>query len=199
MAYVEKRRGTRFRVGPICTSPYPAHMHDAAELAIVRKGHIYMTVNGKSYCMEPDTVMFIFPGMVHSYDSVSEDADGLFIGFIPDVIDEFRNTLITMWPEVPALKISECPEELEEAVEKLEEYSGGEGPFPLMLSYIHLLIACLFTKLKLIPASEMNKDNFMFKILQYIQQHSEESLTLDSVAKEMGVGRSHLSHLFPRS
>jgi len=36
----------------------------------------------------------------------------------------------------------------------------------------------------------------MYKVLYYIQQHSHENLTLDSVSKEMGVGRSHLSHLF---
>ena len=131
--HVEQRKQTRFRVGPICTSPYPAHMHDPVEIAVVRKGYVNMTVNGTVYAMKPGTVMIVFPGMIHSYDSVSEDAEGLFVGFSPDAVDEFRNILITMWPVKPMLKISECPAETEEAVEKLEEYSGREGPHPLLL------------------------------------------------------------------
>ena len=194
--YVEPRKKTRFRVGPICSSPYPAHMHDPVEIAIVRKGYVNMTVNGTTYAMEPNTVMMVFPGMIHSYDSVSEDVSGLFVGFAPNAVDEFKSRLITMWPVVPMVKICDCPPELEEAIEKLEEYSGKEGTFPLMLAYIHLLTACLLTKLELRPSEEMNQGNFMYKVMYYIQQHSDENLTLDSVAKAMGVGRSHLSHLF---
>ena len=109
--YVEQRKKTRFRVGPLCTNPYPAHMHDPVEIAIVRRGYINMTINGTTYAMEPDTVMIVFPGMIHSYDSVSEDADGLFVGFTPDSVDEFRNALISMWPVVPMVKMSDCPAE----------------------------------------------------------------------------------------
>lgn len=195
-ALVEQRRKSRFRVGPVCPVPYPAHMHDPVEIVVLRRGHVNMTVNEKTYAMEPDTVMVIFPGMIHSYDSVSEDADGLFVGFTPESIEEFRSALINMWPVVPLVKMSDCPEEVEEAVRKLEGYSGREDSCPLMLAYIHLLTACLFTKLELISSAEMNKDRFMYKVLAYIQQHSKENLTLDSVAREMGIGRSHLSHLF---
>ena len=193
---VEQRKKSRFRVGPICTYPYPAHIHDAVEIAVVRRGYVSMTVNGTSYTMEPDTAMIVFPGMAHSYDSASEDADGLFIGFVPDLIEEFRNTLVTMWPVVPMVKMAECPADVETAVGKLEEYSGRDGSFPLMLPYIHLLTACLFTKLDLVPSEEQNKDDFLYKVLNYVRQHSGEDLTLDSVAREIGVGRSHLSHLF---
>ena len=193
---IEQRKQSRYRVGPICSSPYPAHMHDPVEIAVVRKGYVNMTVNGTAYAMGPNTVMIVFPGMIHSYDSVSEDVEGLFVGFSPDAVDEFRNTLITMWPVVPMLEISECPAETEEAVEKLEEYSKAEGPCPLLLSYIHLLAACLFTEFELVSSEEMNQGNFMYKVLYYIQQHSHENLTLESVAKEMGIGKSHLSHLF---
>lgn len=193
---VEERKRTRYRVGPICTSPYPAHMHDPVEIAVVRRGYVNMTVNGTAYSLGPDTVMMVFPGMIHSYDSMSEDADGLFVGFTPDSVGEFRNTLVTMWPVVPMVKMSECPDETEEAVRKLEEYSRQDGPFPLMLSYIHLLTACLFTRLELIPSEKANRGDQMYRVLFYIQQHSHENLTLESVAREIGIGKSHLSHLF---
>ncbi len=113
---VEARKKARFRVGPLCTSPSPAHMHDPVEIAIVRRGHVNITVNGTAYAMGPNTAMIIFPGMIHSYNNASEDAAGLFVGFTPDVINEFRNALINMWPVVPMLKICNCPAETEEAM-----------------------------------------------------------------------------------
>ena len=193
---IEERKQKRFTVGPMCPNPYPAHMHDPVETIIVRKGYINMTVNNVSYLLEPNTVMIVFPGMVHSYDYISEGAEGLFVGFTPESVDEFRTSLNNMWPVVPKVKMSDCPEEIESVVEKLEGYRDSEGPKPLLLAYIHLLAACLFTKLELVPCEQMNKDNFMYKVMYYIQQHSNENLSLDSVAKAMGVGRSHLSHLF---
>ena len=193
---IEERKQKRFTVGPMCPNPYPAHMHDPVETVIVRKGYINMTVNNVSYLLEPNTVMIVFPGMVHSYDYISEGAEGLFVGFTPESVDEFRTSLNNMGPVVPKVKMSDCPEEIESVVEKLEGYRDSEGPKPLLLAYIHLLAACLFTKLELVPCEQMNKDNFMYKVMYYIQQHSNENLSLDSVAKAMGVGRSHLSHLF---
>lgn len=193
---VEERKQKRFTIGPMCPNAYPAHMHDPVEMVIVRKGYVNMTVNGTAYVLEPNTVMMVFPGMIHSYDFVSEGAEGLFVGFTPESIDEFRSSLINLWPVVPMVKMSECPPEIEEVVSKLEQLSVQEGPRPLLLAYIHLLVSCVFTRLELLPSSELNKDNFMYKVMYYIQQHSGENLSLDSVAKEMGVGRSHLSHLF---
>ena len=193
---VEERKATRYRVGPANTGPYPAHMHDPVEVVIIRKGYLSMTVNGTLYVLEPNTVIMVFPGMIHSYESASEDAEGLFVGFTPDSIDEFRSTLTSMWPVNPVVRISECPEDLDEAIRKLEGYSGREGTFPLMLPYIHVMAACLLTKLELVPSEKLHNNSFMYNALQYIQQHSNENLTLDSVAKELGVGGSYLSHLF---
>jgi len=193
---VEKRKERRLSVAQICKTPYPSHMHDPVEIAVLRQGHLIMSVNGTTYAMEPDTVMMIFPGMVHSYESVSEDADGLFVGFTPELMDEFYNTLLTRWPVVPMIKLCDCPEEAEEAVRKLEKYSVLDRNHPLLQAYAHVLVACLLMKLELVPSEDLNKENLMYKVTTYIQQHSAENLTLDSVAKEMGVGRSHLSHLF---
>ena len=193
---IEGKKRSKFRVGPVCTNPYPAHMHDPVEMAIVRKGHLMMTVNGITYNLEPNTLIIVFPGVVHSYESASEDAAGLFVGFSTDSIAEYRNTLATMWPVVPKVWLKDCPPEVEEAIEKLEGYSGREGSFPLMLAYIHVLVSCVFTQLKLVPADEVNRDNFAYRVMSYIQQHSNENLTQESVAREMGVGRSYLSRLF---
>ena len=193
---VEPRKEKRFFIGPVNTSPYPAHLHDVVETVVLRKGFLNMTVNGKLYCLEPDTVLMVFPGMTHSYESASEDAEGLFVGFTPGLVDEFHNLLITQWPEDPTVRIADCGPELEEAVEKLEAFSKQEGIHPLTRAYIHLFIACVFTRLTLLPTEEINRDNIKFTVMYYIQQHANENLTLDSVSKELGISRSRLSHLF---
>ena len=193
---VEPIKEKRFVIRPVCTNPYPAHMHDAVEIVILRRGHLGMTVNGTFYMMEPNTIMAVFPGMVHSYENASEDAAGLFVGLSPGLIDEFRHALASQWPLVPLVRISDCEKDLETAVTKLEEQSSQETIHPLTLAYIHLLLSCLLMQLELVPSGQWTQDNDMYRILLYIQQHAQENLTLDTVAKEMNISQSHLSHLF---
>ncbi len=193
---IEERKQKRFVIRPVCVNPYPAHLHDVVETVILRRGFLRLTVNGTPYLMQPNDIMMIFPGMMHSYENASEDAEGLFVGFQPEMIEEFYGALITHWPVDPKQHIGENDREMKEAVEKLETYAVQGEDHPLACAYIHLLTACMFTKLALVPAEELHKNSFMYRVMQYVQIHSAENLTLDSVAKAMGVGRSHLSHLF---
>ena len=192
---LEPAKERRFVLGPVCTTPYPSHLHDVVEIVILRKGHLNMTVNNSLYTLEPDTIMMVFPGMIHSYESASEDAEGLFVGFTPALIDEFHNLLISRWPVVPIQKSRDGGKDLENTIQWLEEHSGERNPHPLTQAYIHLLVASLLMNMELVPSAELNKDNLMYRIMYYIQEHSDENLTLDTVAKEMGIGRSHLSHI----
>lgn len=155
-----------------------------------------MTVNGDAYRLEPGSVLMVFPEMVHSYEGASEDAEGLFVGFVPGVVEEFNTALCSLWPVNPLLTIDPSDEELKYAVEKLRSFSSMKELHPLTVAYIHLLISCLFMKLELIPASELRGDSFMHDVLNYVHQHSAENLTLETVAKGMGVGKSYVSHLF---
>ena len=192
----EKRKQKRYIVGPVNKYPYPAHIHDAVEIVVLRKGYLNMTVNGEPYLLEPDSILAVFPRMVHSYENASEDAEGVFIGFTPAVIDEFHTALTTLWPVAPLTRIEEDDGELERAVQRLDMFSKEESGNPLLLAYIHLFMACLLTKLKLAPSSELHGNSFMYEVTDYIQEHSAENLSLESVAKAVGVGKSHLSHLF---
>ena len=192
---VEPVKEKQFVLGPIYSGPYPAHLHDVVEILVLRRGHMGVKVNGTLYTLGPDTILTIFPGMVHSYETASEDAKGLFVGLNPRLLEEFHQRLITCWPVNPTVRIRECPPDLENAVSRLEEYMDNEN-HPLIQAYIHVLLACVFTKLELVPSAGVNKDSLVYRIMYYIQAHAQENLSLDSVAREIGVSRSHLSHLF---
>lgn len=195
-AFFEKRKESRYIVGPANVYPYPAHLHDAVEIVILHRGYIDMTVNGNPYRLVPDSVMMVFPEMVHSYEGASEDAEGLFVGFVPGVVEEFNTALCSLWPANPLLEINASDEDLKYAVEKLRSFSSMKDIHPLTVAYIHLLVSCLFMKLDLISASELQVDSFMHDVLNYVHQHSSENLSLETVAKGMGVGKSYVSHLF---
>ena len=193
---IEKRKQTRYNIGPANVYPYPAHMHDAAEIVIMRRGYLNITVNGTAYVLEPNSILAVFPGMIHSYESASEEARGVFVGFVPGVIDEYQTVFSAMWPASPLIRIEAGDEELENVVERLEQYVNGKGKQQLLLPYIHLLAACLLMKLDLVSRNELHGNSFMYEVTDYIQAHFAENLSLESVAKALGVGKSHLSHLF---
>lgn len=194
--FFEKRGPNRCVIAPIIRYPYPAHLHEVVEIVLVRRGQLNMKVNGKDYMLTPNCLVAIFPYMIHSYLSVSEDAEGLFVGIVPELIAEYEKALTTQWPVEPFIRILPEDQDLTMAADKLEAFMKEKEKNPLTQAYVHLYLSCLFTKLKLVPASEMNQNHFLFDVMYYVQEHATENLTLESVAKAMGVGKSHLSHLF---
>lgn len=193
---VEQRTERRFSIGPANVYPYPSHMHNAMEIVILRRGSLTMTVNGERFTLEPDTAIVVFPGVIHSYENASEDAQGLFVGVTPDLIEEYRNAMSTLQPVNPTIRLSDCEADLETAVSRLESFIGREPAHPLTQAYIHLLLACLIQKLELVPPDEQNRNTLLQDVIRYMQEHSRENLSLNSVAKEIGISQSHLSHLF---
>ena len=193
---IEPVKEKRFVLGQIYTNPYPAHLHDALEILILRRGYMNITVNGTHYMLKPDTIATVFPGIIHSYESISEDAKGLVVDINPSSIAEFRKLLNSQVPVKPVIQILDCEKEITGAISKLEKYACEEELYPLAPAYIHLLLACVFMHQQFVPSDEKNRGSLECRVMQYIQVHSRENLSLDSVAKEMGIGRSHLSHLF---
>ena len=192
----ENRREEHFFVGPACVYPYPPHLHDAVEIVILQKGHLHMTVNGKYYTLEPDTALVVFPNTVHSYESASEDAKGLCVAFVPEMIRDFTHSLKSMVPVSPFVKIRDCKPVLRDAVDMIARYSQEEKTPHLMLALIHLLLSAFFLNMEIIPVENVEERNELYRTILYIHQHFTENLNLETVSRETGISKNRISRFF---
>ena len=195
----EKRKKERIFVGPICVYPFPSHLHDAAEFVTVRKGYLHMTVDGVPYHLEPNTILTVFPNAVHSYESASEDAEGISVAFVPESVEEFATVLKTQRPMNPLLKITDKTELLDSTLRRLEAISE-EGKTSLLIpALIHLLVACLLDEMTLVPIENARNSQFLYDVLAYVNDHYTEDLSLDTISKTLGIGKNRISQFFSQT
>ena len=195
----EKRKEERIFVGPVCVYPFPSHLHDAAEFVTIRKGYLHMTVDGVMYHLEPNTILTVFPNAVHSYESASEDAEGLSVAFVPESVEEFTTVLKTQRPANPLLKITEKTELLDSTIRRLEKIAEEGKPSLLIPALIHLLVACLLDEMTMVPLEYAKNSQFLYDVLAYVTDHYTEDLSLDSISKALGIGKNKISQFFSQS
>ena len=193
--FYEQRTENMF-AGLICDHPFPAHVHDVVEIVCLTAGSVEMTIGRKKLLLLPGDIAVTFPVVTHSYDAVSEDADGLTLIFQPDTIVEFYHTFRTMKPVHPLLLASDKAPALDAIISGLKPIAIRDPNSPLKLGYLHLFLSYLFTCLPLTELNAQSYTGMSFQVLQYISEHFTEPLTLESTAHALGISRIHLSHIF---
>lgn len=183
-------------IGPVCDHPYPPHVHDVVEVVCLLAGSMEMTIAGQTLRLAPGDIALAFPSTPHSYDAVSEDADGVAMVFSPGIIQEFTHSFRAMQPVHPYLAAADQPTELDFIIRKMQELSQQDGISPLRFGYLHLFLAYLFQVLPLQPLKRTMDSSIAAQALVYISEHFTEPVSLESTAHALGISSIHLSHVF---
>lgn len=183
-----------FFSGIICDHAFPTHVHDAVEILYLTHGEICISISEKRYRLHPGDAVVAFPSIPHAYESVSADAQGLALIFMPTIISDFTNTFRTMIPDSPYLAKSEAPEELWPLSEKLLSLSNREDV--LRRALLHLFLAYFIPAMRLKSVDRHVDFGLSYQVFHYISEHFTEPLTLESTSRALGISRIHLSHIF---
>lgn len=178
--------------GAVCDHPFPAHMHDAVEIIYILNGSMEVTIGGKHISLLPGDTAVAFPGVVHSYDVVSDDIKGIMIMFLPGIIDEYNMPLRTMRPTDPAIRLVDRHPDMDAAICRAAELTDPR----LKIAYLHVVLACVIKCLDLVPAEKQQVAKLTERVLQYVSNHFTEALSLDNTAEALGISRIYLSHIF---
>lgn len=192
--FYETRSQTLF-VGPMCSIPFPLHVHAVVEIICLLEGQARISVSGIPYDLTPGDILVIFPSVAHSYDQISEVARGLCTIFVPETIAEFSNVFRSLRPITPLLPADKCSADLQSAAQKLLTLSSIPNS-PFLRGYLHVYLAHLLNELPLESLDKHVDNTLTQRVIQFLAEHYTEPLSLDTVSHDLGVSRSHLSHLF---
>lgn len=181
-----------FFAGSVCDHPFPAHMHDAVEIIYVVNGSMDVTIGNKRIMLMPGDTAVAFPGVIHSYDYVSDDIEGIMIMFLPGIIDEYNTLFRTMRPKESVIKLVNRHPDMDGIIRHLAELTDKR----LKAAYLHVVLACVTSKLELIPADKQPVAKLTDNVLQYVGNHYTEALSLENTAEALGISRIYLSHIF---
>lgn len=194
-AFYEARSSQIF-TGEMTEYPFPLHVHETVEVAVLLTGRCVMEIDGKTYTLNPGDAAIAFPLTPHSFDELSEDASGFSAFFPADTIAEFSSTFHTLMPDEPVVRKAQFDQtDAIHAVKMLLEIGEKQDAYA-RLAYLHLLLAHLLHAMKFHSAAVYRERGLSVKVVRYIYAHACENITIASAAHDLGISESHLSHLF---
>lgn len=177
---------------------FPKHIHKQAEVFYVLEGKVKITHNNDEYIMSKDEVFTVFPNTVHSYESIGKTS--FYIGLINvERLGKNRKYVLERACLHPVRSIMDFNENIQLCMKMMagENKKGEFSKYPEGLcGYFNVIIEYLLEKLECVPIEENREPNLLKPILNFMNSHFSENITLDKVAREVGISSYYLSKLF---
>lgn len=167
------------------------HVNYSMEIIIVKKGVLSMIVGGKEYEITEGNAVFVQPYEPHSFISKEDNICAVFV-FAPDLVPSF-NEFIRFNEK------SECLFKPGENLLKLvNDYFPEDCHNADTLKIQAVLFPlCYEIKTKLSFSNRKTAfDDTILKAFNFINKHFSEKITLEAVAKEVGIHPVTLSRKF---
>ena len=175
--------------------PFPLHVHETVELAIVLDGECALQIEGREYRLRPGDAAIAFPLTPHSYNTLAEGTAGFAAIFPADTVTEFSSIFHTMLPDTPVVARESLGEEALALARRLMEAADDREQY-LKQAYLHVILAHVLHALSFHAAAAYNERGLEARVVRYVYDHACESITISSAAHALGISESHLSHLF---
>lgn len=168
----------------------PPHAHESLEIIHFKKGTCITNINGNEIECLPGNLIVIFPNTVHSH-KCSPDCKYQIHIIALDILEEFQHILFSKMPEDPLIRNPDAY-----ALKLFEDiFRFGDSLSPVTKK--GLLLAMVSLILEDITFSEKNnRIANIGKIIDFCNNHFKEKISLNTLSKEIGISRSHISHTF---
>lgn len=184
---------------------FPEHLHGHVEILAVRQGRIEVQVMDQRRELEEGDWAVIFPQQIHSYHSPVENLTRLVI-FDSSLAGAYLNSVQKYAPGRPFLTAAQLPEDAVLALDRLYRLSGNGGVDAgdcsgadaqrISTAWIQVLFALLLPCLELVRRDRSEGAELICTLVQYIMEHFQEQLTLETLSRELHVNKYYISSVF---
>ncbi len=168
------------------------HIHNAVEFKFVTKGKYFVEVAGESHICSAGDIIFVDSMRPHSYESVGASAHYVLVldkKFMTKILDDKKVFPLYMSENKIFEKIEEM---LNETFAKWNDLSKDRRK-----GFIYRLIGTLIQYYDTIQISEHEtREDLIVKILEYINEHYKEDITLERLSDKFGYSKNYFSNIF---
>lgn len=175
---------------------FPLHLHPQLELFFVLSGETSVTVWRETRALGPGSLAVIFPNQIHSYTALSKESRAALVVCDLSLTGGFSDTLLLWHPADPFLPPEALHPNVAFAVGELTAEKRGGGDRAVCSALMQLVLARALPQLSLHRNRAADYSELTYQIAQYVSAHFREPLTLEALARALGVSRFHLSHVF---
>lgn len=187
--FEEKRNKIQaFRSGGL---DFDAHLHEHVEFGYILSGSCDLYIEDKCHKLNTGDIFIIFPNQIHRYDN-SQNINAYVIICSVDLLSEFKNSFLNMIPQSPVIS-----KNMSNVLRLFDIFFDNceELPFESQRGIILALIGISLQNMTL-----LNQDRYNIKTLKnmliFCNAHYSEPITIQDVADNLHISRSHAAHIF---
>lgn len=179
--YLKIERGKNFN--------FSAHLHRCFEIIIILSGQMNVNVDNKTFLLEKNQAVLIFPNQIHSLSS--QESEHILCIFSPDLIKAYSNKTNGKVP----VNCTFTPDSfLINALNRFDINSNICKKKGLLY-----LLCGQFDKTALYIPTQKYKDNLLYKIFAYVEDNFNSDCSLEKLSKQIGYNYSYISRFFKKT
>lgn len=193
-----ENKPTLLQAGEGCEMDFPLHLHVCPEFIYLEKGRLSVRIGDGEYPLNGGDFALIFPNRVHAYHTLSSPRDTCFRLVIcqHEMAGCFADTLLSGHPSRPVVGAGRLHADVPYAMERLVAAGREEADPAVVKALVQLILARTLPLTELIRNRDVRHSSLAVRAVVYLSEHFLEPVTLDSLAKELGVCRYSLSRAF---
>lgn len=173
-----------------------AHLHKEIELVYMLSGETKAYLDSEEFTLYEGDLFFSFPNRVHYYRTYAEEKSVLMI-FPPEIFADFSNILIKNVPVSPVIRKENLPENIRDILCEVVKirHSDVQYAFEINKGYLNVFLGEVLPLFDYRKVLSSNTD-MLSSILNYCLQNYTDSISLDTMAKELHASKYYISRLF---
>lgn len=177
---------------------FPAHFHPQIEVCFCISGFIRILADGYTYELNAGDMAFIFPNQRHYYYPPEKDSgtECYILLFYPSDSAEYYREWNFYKPKEPVIRKEQLPEQFLMIWDIFYDNYEKDTDYKIFKSYASLITAYGMKNLDLEVVEGGYDPEDIQSVLNYINQHFRENISLMNVAKELGFHPNRLSNFF---
>lgn len=187
------------------------HHHDFYEIFFFLGGNVSYRAEGRIYHLKPGDILLINPMVLHQpiIASDSPDYERIILWIDQGYLERFQQGALSRCFEEGRISLLHLSASVQRVVmtdllgKLVRECYGQEYGASLYAEGLLIQIMAELNRLALQaayqPEEERDSQPLVAELLSYINQHYDEPLSLDELAKRFFVSKYHLSHEFSRA
>ena len=187
----------------IQTAHIAPHLHASLEILLLLSGTYTIGCGIDLFPMQKGDLCIIFPGLIHHYHFFdANQGKALLLLAAPSYLGAFTEVLTTKRPVTPVIAKEDVHPDIRYALSQLEALTE-EAAAPadmaeqaLLHSFVQILLARTLPKLSLYDRTDEKNSAPAYQAVTYIAAHFQEAITLQSMARDLGISPYQLSRVF---
>jgi len=168
---------------------FPLHLHQCFEIIIILSGQMKVSVDGKSFFLEKNEALLIFPNQLHELESTK--SEHFLCIFSPKLVPAYATNITNKIPRNNKF----CPDSyLISALENLNIFSSSAEKKGILYS-----LCGQFDKSAKYVEKNTDVEKLLHKIFSFVEDNFNGNCSLSKLSDITGYNYSYLSRHFKKS